>query len=104
MESLQSVFDICDVDKDDQGLTLIEVQRKNCKDLLTSFFGITDDEIIKDFEAVDKNGDGLLSKQETSLIFEQLRYAISLIPDDFRDCDPNAPYFGAAGCNHDTYG
>ena len=81
MESLQSVFDICDVDKDDQGLTLIEVQRKNCKDLLTSFFGTTDDEIIKDFEAVDKNGDGLVSKQETSLIFEQLRYVF------FKHCD-----------------
>ena len=42
-------------------------------DYLASTFGITDDNIIKNFEAVDQDGDGVASKQETSA-FENLRY------------------------------
>ena len=43
-------------------------------DYLASAFGITNDNIIKGFEAVDQDGDGIASKQETSSAFENLRY------------------------------
>ena len=71
--------------KDDIGLTLAEVQEKNCMDYLTSGFGITNDNIIKEFEAVDQNGDGVASKQETSLAFENLSRNL------LRIIDPNEP-------------
>ena len=70
---LQMVFDVCDIEKEDQGLTLNEVQKKSCMDHLTSAFGITNDNIVKTFEAVDQNGDSVISKQETSRAFENLR-------------------------------
>ena len=79
------VFDVCDIEKDDKGLTLAEVQEKNCMDYLTSGFGITNDNIIKEFEAVDQNGDGVASKQETSLAFENLSRNL------LRIIDPNEP-------------
>ena len=41
-------------------------------DYLASAFGITNDNIIKGFEAVDQDGDGVASKQETSSAFENL--------------------------------
>ena len=66
------VFDVCDIEKEDQGLTLNEVQKKSCMDHLTLAFGITNDNIVKTFEAVDQNGDSVISKQETSRAFENL--------------------------------
>ena len=74
IDPIQSVFDVCDIEKEDQGLTLSEVREKRCMDYLASTFGITDDNIIKNFEAVDQDGDGVASKQETSSAFENLRY------------------------------
>ena len=59
--SLQWIFDICDTKKDDQELTLDEVHGKSCMDHLTSAFGITNDNIIKGFEALDQNGDSVVS-------------------------------------------
>lgn len=89
IDPIQLVFDVCDIEKDDKGLTLAEVQEKNCMDYLTSGFGITNDNIIKEFEAVDQNGDGVASKQETSLAFENLRCNL------LRIIDPNEPSDGA---------
>ena len=43
-------------------------------DYLASAFRITNDNIIKGFEAVDQDGDGVASKQETSSAIENLRY------------------------------
>ena len=85
IDPIQLVFDVCDIEKDDKGLTLDEVQEKNCMDYLTSGFGITNDNIIKEFEAVDQNGDGVASKQETSLAFENLSRNL------LRIIDPNEP-------------
>ena len=39
----KSVFDVCDIEKEDHGLTLGEVQQKSCMDHLTSAFGILED-------------------------------------------------------------
>ena len=74
IDPIQSVFGVCDIEKEDQGLTLSEVRDKRCMDYLASAFGITNDNIIKGFEAVDQDGDGVASKQETSSAFENLRF------------------------------
>ena len=71
-KSLQLVFDVCDQNKD-QGLTLKEVQEQKCLDLLTSAFGITNDNVIKSFATVDQNEDGVVSKREIAFAFENLR-------------------------------
>ena len=73
-KSLQLVFDVCDQNKD-QGLTLKEVQEQKCLDLLTSAYGITNDNVIKGFEGVDQNVDGVVSMQEISFAFENERMA-----------------------------
>ena len=39
---------------------------------LTSLFGMLDDNVAEDFEAVDENGDGVVSKQESKDAFENL--------------------------------
>ena len=52
---------------------LDEVQEQSCMEHLTSAFGIMNENIIKGFEVVDQNGDGVVSIQETYIAFENLR-------------------------------
>ena len=61
---IDSVFDICDQEDSDQGLTLAEIKENDCVDFLGNTFGLLHNQIEEDFEAIDKNGDGLVSKEE----------------------------------------
>ena len=38
---------------------------RHCLDFLTATIGMLDDNVARDFEAIDENGDGLVSKQES---------------------------------------
>ena len=58
------MFDICDEEGSEEGLTLLEVKKTHCMDHLTAMIGILDENIARNFEAIDEDGDSLVSKQE----------------------------------------
>ena len=62
---IESVFDICDQKDSDERLTLVEMKEIDCSNFLANIFGMLHEHIDKEFEAIDKNGDGLVSKEET---------------------------------------
>ena len=62
---IESVFDTCDEEETEEGLTLTEVKERHCLDYLTITIGMLDDNIERVFEAIDENGDGFVSKQES---------------------------------------
>ena len=62
---IDSVFDICDGEGTEEGLTLIKVKERHCLDFLTTTIGMLEDNIARVFEAIDENGNGFVSKQES---------------------------------------
>ena len=62
---IESVFDTCDEEGFEEGLTLTEVKERHCLDYLTITIGMLDDNVERVFEAIDENGDGFVSKQES---------------------------------------
>ena len=66
------VFDICDGKETGEGLSLTEVMENHCMHHLTETFGLLSEDVARDFEAIDKNGDGLVSKQECVKAYETL--------------------------------
>ena len=62
---IESVFDTCDEEGFEEGLTLTEVKERHCLDYLTITIGMLDDNVERVFEAIDENGDGFISKQES---------------------------------------
>jgi len=66
------VFDICDGEETGDGLSLTEVEESHCMNHLTETFGLLSEDVAKDFEAIDENGDGLVSKQECVKAYETL--------------------------------
>ena len=46
-------------------MTLTEVQERGCMEHLTALLGMLDENIANDFEAIDENGDGFVTKQES---------------------------------------
>ena len=61
---IESVFDICDQNDSDKELSLAEMKEIDCANFLANTFGMLPEHIDKDFEAIDKNGDGVVSKEE----------------------------------------
>ena len=53
-------------------MTLTEVKERHCLDYLTTTIGLLDDNIARGFEAIDENGDGLVSKQESFNAFNAI--------------------------------
>ena len=45
-------------------MTLAEIKENDCIDFLGNTFGLLHNQIEEDFDAIDKNGDGLVSKEE----------------------------------------
>ena len=70
VDIIESVFDICDEKGSDEGLTLTEVKENQCMSHLTMVFGMLEENIARDFQAIDENGDGLVSKQEGFRAYE----------------------------------
>merc|ERR1711953_1441843 len=66
------VFDICDGKETGEGLSLTEVMENHCMHHLTETFGLLSEDVARDFEAIDENGDGLVSKQECVNAYETL--------------------------------
>ena len=62
---IESVFDICDQKDADERLTLSEMKENDCANFLANTFGMLHEHIEKEFENIDKNGDGVVSKEET---------------------------------------
>ena len=56
-------FDICNADKADGGLTFDELHSTECQDFITSVGGEIADADM-DFDAVDADGNGVVSMQE----------------------------------------
>ena len=71
-EFIESVFDVCEKEGTEDGLTLTEVKERHCLDYLTTTIGLLDDNIAVGFEAIDENGDGLVSKQESFNAFNAI--------------------------------
>ena len=72
VDIIESVFDTCDDKETEEGLTLTELKKDHCMSLLTLGFGIQEEDIEKNFEAIDKDGDGLISKQESVKAYQTL--------------------------------
>ena len=69
---IENIFDFCNEEDTYEGLTLKEVKERHCMDHLTATLGMLDDNIARDFEAIDENGDGFVSKQESFNAYETL--------------------------------
>ena len=61
---IDAFFDICDQNDSDKELSLAEMKESDCANFLANTFGMLPEHIDKDFEAIDKNGDGVVSKEE----------------------------------------
>ena len=72
IDVIESVFDVCDEKETEEGLTLSEVKESHCMNHLTTVLGMLEENIAKDFEAIDENGDGLVSKQESFQAYQNL--------------------------------
>ena len=71
VDIIESVFDICDEEGTEEGLTLLEVKKTHCMDHLTATLGMLDESIARNFEAIDEDGDGLVSKQESFNVIDR---------------------------------
>ena len=71
VDIIESVFDICDAKETEDGLSLIEVKEGHCMNYLVRVLGMLDENIEKDFKAIDENGDGLVSKEEGFKAYEK---------------------------------
>ena len=71
VDIIESVFDICDVKETEDGLSLTEVKEVHCMNYLVRVLGMLDENIEKDFKAIDENGDGLVSKEEGFKAYEK---------------------------------
>ena len=81
LDVIESVFDFCDGKGTGEGLlTLAEVEEYQCMDFLRTALGILDKNIARDFEAIDENGDGLVSKQESFKALQALDIDRSYMP------------------------
>ena len=63
---------------------------------LTTAFGMLDEDIAKDFEAIDENGDGLISKQESFMAFQALgidRFTGGESIEEEEDPEPPSPWY-----------
>ena len=61
VDPIEAIFDVCDVN-DDDGLTLVEVQKDDCRKPLEQLFGLTN--LTKAFLKIDTNGDNIITKEE----------------------------------------
>ena len=61
---IESVFAICDQNLLDGGLSLVEIKESHCVEFLANAFGMLYSDIDKDFAALDKNGDSVVSEEE----------------------------------------
>ena len=71
VDIIESVFDICDAKETEDGLSLMEVKEGHCMNYLVRVLGMLDENIEKDFKAIDENGDGLVSKEEGFKAYEK---------------------------------
>ena len=72
MNVIETVFHVCDGKDTEEGLTLPEVMENHCLSHLTSGFGVLEEDIPRHFQAIDENGDGLVSKQEATLLLDRV--------------------------------
>ena len=61
VDPIEAIFDVCDVNGDD-GLTLVEVQKDDCRKPLEQLFGLTN--LTKAFLKIDTNGDNIITEEE----------------------------------------
>ena len=61
VDPIEAIFEVCDVN-DDDGLTLVEVQKEDCRKPLEQLFGLTN--LTKAFLKIDTNGDNIITKEE----------------------------------------
>ena len=83
---IDSVFDVCNKKKgSDEGLNLSEITENGCFNFLENTFGMLHEDIEKDFEVIDKNGDGLISKEEAVNAYQDLnrKNKAKTIDDDY---------------------
>ena len=85
---IESVFDTCDEEETEEGLTLTEVKERHCLDYLTITIGMLDDNIERVFEAIDENGDGFVSKQESFNAIDRRGRGGMRFDSGLYECDP----------------
>ena len=64
----------------DKRLTPAEMKEIDCANFLVNTFGMLDKHIDTDFEAIDKNGDGVVSKEESERSERMLFLTTKLAP------------------------
>ena len=52
-------------------MSLMEIKEVHCMNYLVRVLGMLDENIEKDFKAIDENGDGLVSKEEGFKAYEK---------------------------------
>ena len=60
VDPIEAIFDVCDVN--DDGLTLDEVQKDDCRKSLEQWFALTD--LKEAFSKIDTNNDNIITKEE----------------------------------------
>ena len=61
VDPVEAIFDVCDANNDD-GLTLVEVQKYDCRKPLEQLFALTN--LTNAFLKIDTNGDDIITKEE----------------------------------------
>ena len=61
VDPIEAIFDVCDLNDDDR-LTLVEVEKDDCRKPLEQLFGRTN--LTKAFLKIDTNGDNIITEEE----------------------------------------
>ena len=113
LDVLETVFNVCYGKDTEEGLTLPEVMESHCLSHLTSGFGVLERDIPRHFQAIDENGDGLVSRLEAHGLNRWVDHASSsknnnnpwtMIDSNQLDSTQQQQIIQIATENKDTYG
>ena len=71
-EIIDTVFEACQTDPASPGLTLKDVQRKECITFADDLVGLGNNDVDELFEVADANGDGIVMRSEVGEVFQSL--------------------------------
>merc|ERR1712062_371948 len=72
LDPIDSLFEICQRNELQVGLTLDEINQEGCLDTLSQWFGLTEGTIAQYFAAIDINNDNFITKKESQIAIQTL--------------------------------
>ena len=72
LDPIDSLFEICQRNELQVGLTLDEINQEGCLDTLNQWFGLTEETIAQYFAAIDINNDNFITKKESQIAIQTL--------------------------------